>query len=43
MLRLDTDFYSSTKHELILIRADDYRAYQGSRLAIDEYLRDKTT
>lgn len=47
ILRLDTDFYSSTKHELehlyprlspggILI-IDDYGAFPGSRLATDEY------
>jgi hypothetical protein len=50
MLRLDTDFYSSTKHELIhlyprlsrggVLIIDDYGAYQGSRLATDEYFRD---
>jgi hypothetical protein len=50
LLRLDTDFYRSTKHELnhlyprlsrggVLI-IDDYRAYQGSRLATDEYFRE---
>jgi O-methyltransferase len=47
ILRLDTDFYSSTKHELqhlyprlspggILI-IDDYGAFPGSRTATDEY------
>ena len=47
ILRLDTDFYSSTKHELqhlyprlspggILI-IDDYGAFPGSREATDEY------
>lgn len=47
ILRLDTDFYSSTKHELqhlyprlspggILI-IDDYGAFPGSRAATDEY------
>jgi O-methyltransferase len=47
ILRLDTDFYSSTKHELqhlyprlsaggILI-IDDYGAMPGSRIATDEY------
>jgi len=47
ILRLDTDFYSSTKHELehlyprlmaggILI-IDDYGAIPGARLAADEY------
>ncbi|MDQ6949458.1 MAG: TylF/MycF family methyltransferase [Actinomycetota bacterium] len=48
LLRLDTDFYESTKHELenllplvapggILI-VDDYGAWQGARKAVDEYL-----
>jgi O-methyltransferase len=47
ILRLDTDFYSSTKHELkhmyprlvsggILI-IDDYGAFDGCRRAVDEY------
>jgi O-methyltransferase len=47
LLRLDTDFYRSTKHELehlyprlqpggILI-IDDYGAFKGSRAAVDEY------
>jgi O-methyltransferase len=47
LLRLDTDFYSSTKHELnylyprlasggILI-IDDYGSIPGARLAVDEY------
>jgi hypothetical protein len=47
ILRLDTDFYASTKHELehlyprlspggILI-IDDYGAFPGSRMATDEY------
>ncbi len=48
ILRLDTDWYSSTKHELnhlyprlaqggVLI-IDDYGHWQGARLAVDEYL-----
>jgi Macrocin-O-methyltransferase (TylF) len=48
LLRLDTDWYSSTKHEMehlypklspqgILI-LDDYGHYQGARLGVDEYL-----
>lgn len=48
LLRLDTDFYKSTKHELdhlyprlskggVLI-IDDYGAYRGSRAAVDEYI-----
>jgi hypothetical protein len=47
ILRLDTDFYDSTKHELehlydrlvsggILI-IDDYGAWEGARKAVDEY------
>jgi len=50
ILRLDTDFYDSTKHELnelypllniggILI-IDDYGYYKGSRKATDEYIED---
>ena len=49
LLRLDTDFYESTKHELstlypllvpggVLI-IDDYGSFQGSRKATDEFLR----
>lgn len=47
LLRLDTDWYDSTRHELIhlfprLVRAgvlivDDYGHWQGSRKACDEY------
>ena len=47
LLRLDTDWYESTRHELIhlfprLTRAgvlivDDYGYWQGSRKACDEY------
>jgi O-methyltransferase len=48
LLRLDTDWYSSTKHELehlyprlvpggVLI-IDDYAHWEGSRRAVDEYL-----
>jgi len=47
LLRLDTDWYSSTKHELeqlyprlapggVLI-LDDYGHWQGARRAVDEY------
>lgn len=49
-LRLDTDWYASTKHELIhlyprvvaggVVTIDDYGAYQGARQAVDEYLRE---
>lgn len=49
LLRLDTDWYESTRHELnhlyprlsrggVLI-VDDYDCWQGSRKATDEYLR----
>ena len=49
LLRLDTDWYQSTKHELetlyprlaprgVLI-VDDYGHWRGSRRAVDEYLR----
>jgi hypothetical protein len=48
LLRLDTDFYSSTKHELIhlyprlsrggILINDDYGAMPGSRKATDEYI-----
>lgn len=48
LLRLDTDFYSSTKHELIhlyprlveggFLIIDDYHSWQGSRKACDEIL-----
>ena len=50
LMRLDTDFYSSTKHELVhlyprlakggVLIIDDYGAYQGSRIATDEYFRE---
>ncbi len=50
MLRLDTDWYASTKHELeqlyprlaeggVLI-VDDYGHYEGARKAVDEYFDD---
>jgi O-methyltransferase len=48
LLRLDTDWYSSTKHELIhlyprlvaggVLIVDDYAYWQGARKAVDEYL-----
>lgn len=48
LLRLDTDFYESSKHEMIhlfprLIRGgvlllDDYGHWEGQRTAVDEYL-----
>ena len=50
LLRLDTDWYESTRHELqhlyprlqrqgVLI-VDDYGHWQGARQAVDEYFRD---
>jgi O-methyltransferase len=48
LLRLDTDWYESTRHELVhlfprlaaggVIIIDDYGHWRGSRLACDEYL-----
>jgi O-methyltransferase len=48
LLRLDTDWYSSTKHELVhlyprlarggVLILDDYGYWQGARQAADEYL-----
>lgn len=50
LLRLDTDWYESTKHELThlyphlsiggVLIVDDYGDWQGARAATDEYLRD---
>jgi hypothetical protein len=47
ILRLDTDWYESTRHELqhlypLLVRSgvlilDDYGYWQGARKAVDEY------
>jgi hypothetical protein len=47
LLRLDTDWYASTKHELVhlwprlaaggVCIIDDYGHWQGSRKAVDEY------
>jgi len=51
VLRLDTDWYSSTRHEMVhlfprLVRGgvlivDDYGWWRGSRQAVDEYLKEK--
>lgn len=51
LLRLDTDWYESTKHELIhlfprispggVIIIDDYGHWQGARKAVDEYIKEK--
>ncbi|TML68610.1 MAG: macrocin O-methyltransferase [Actinobacteria bacterium] len=48
LLRLDTDWYSSTKHELVhlyprlavggALIVDDYAYWQGARRAVDEYI-----
>jgi hypothetical protein len=48
VLRLDTDWYASTKHELVhlypllspggVLILDDYGTWQGSREATDEFL-----
>jgi O-methyltransferase len=48
LLRLDTDFYKSTHHELVhlyptlssggILIIDDYGFYQGSRKATDQYI-----
>ena len=50
LLRLDTDWYESTRHEMIhlfprlstggVLILDDYGHWQGARRAVDEYLRD---
>ena len=50
LLRLDTDWYESTKHELVclfprlsqggILIIDDYGEYLGCREAVDEYLRE---
>ena len=50
LLRLDTDWYESTRHEMELLFPrlsrggvlilDDYGHWQGARQAVDEYLRD---
>lgn len=50
ILRLDTDWYASTKHELThlysrlvsggVLLIDDYGYWQGSRQAVDEFLEE---
>jgi O-methyltransferase len=50
LLRLDTDLYQSTRHELIhlfplltsrgVLIIDDYGYFKGARLAVDEYIRE---
>ncbi len=51
LLRLDTDWYESTKHELIhlypllnakgILIIDDYGHWQGARKAVDEYFQER--
>ena len=51
LLRLDTDWYKSTQHELIhlypllvgsgVLIIDDYGHWQGAKKAVDEYFSDK--
>lgn len=51
LLRLDTDWYESTKHELThlflllqpngVLIIDDYGHWKGARKAVDEYIPDK--
>jgi hypothetical protein len=51
LLRLDTDWYESTKHELMhlyprlvdggVLIVDDYGHYEGARRAVDEYFADR--
>ena len=52
LLRLDTDWYESTRHEMVhlfprlslggVLIVDDYGHWQGARLAVDEYLSAQT-
>jgi hypothetical protein len=51
LLRLDTDWYESTRHELIhlfpllepggVLLIDDYGAWEGARYAVDEFMKDR--
>jgi hypothetical protein len=51
LLRLDTDWYGSTKHELVhlyprlhdggVLIIDDYAYWEGARRAVDEYVREQ--
>lgn len=53
LLRLDTDWYESTRHELVhlfprisaggVLIVDDYGHWVGARRALDEYLRERGT
>ncbi len=50
ILRLDTDWYESTRHELAtlydrlspggVLIIDDYGTFQGARLAVEEFLEE---
>lgn len=51
ILRLDADWYESTKHELVhlypllvkngILIIDDYGHWEGAKQAVDEYIKDK--
>jgi hypothetical protein len=51
LLRLDTDWYASTRHELLhlypllgdggVLIVDDYGHYEGARQAVDEYFAER--
>jgi len=51
LLRLDTDWYESTRHELVhlfprlatagVLIVDDYGHWQGARKAVDEYMQEQ--
>ena len=51
LLRIDTDWYASTKHELVhlfpllkkdgILIIDDYGDWKGARKAVDEYITEK--
>ena len=53
LLRLDTDWYASTRHEMVhlfprlasggVLIVDDYGHWQGARQAVDEYLAERDT
>lgn len=52
LLRLDTDWYESTKHELVhlfpkvsrggVVLIDDYGHWEGAKLAVDEFLHESS-
>jgi O-methyltransferase len=53
LLRLDTDWYDSTRHELVhlfprlsqggVLIIDDYGHWKGARQAVDDYLKESGT